>query len=318
MSGHSHLTAPFATPLDIKNPILDIAASFWPDDRYTAFRTLYGAMRKLDDIVDEVALAPFGGVERRRATARLDEWLGCLHGSGARFPEAALARETLLSLRLPFAPWENLAQAMRYDLDQRGFPTFMTFARYTKGAAVAPATVFLQLLRHNESAESDAHARAIRSVARPLALFSYMTHILRDFARDFREGLVYFPADFRRRFGVDDDSLARAADGGADLRFVSMVAEYCRIASWYRERAGDAIVAFEGRLTDDGRFSLRLIWELYTQLFERIHERKFALPTEGLEIPRTEVLARILGAATRLGFPNATLTRGLTRLGMAV
>jgi len=36
----------------LTNPILDIAAHFWEDERYDAFKTCYKSMRILDDLVD--------------------------------------------------------------------------------------------------------------------------------------------------------------------------------------------------------------------------------------------------------------------------
>ncbi len=38
----------------LKNPILDIAARLWEDDRYEAFKTCYRSMRAIDDLVDGV------------------------------------------------------------------------------------------------------------------------------------------------------------------------------------------------------------------------------------------------------------------------
>ena len=47
----------FAVNLDfseiLTNPILDIAARFWDDDRYAAFKICYRSMRLIDDLVDE-------------------------------------------------------------------------------------------------------------------------------------------------------------------------------------------------------------------------------------------------------------------------
>ncbi|MCW4040280.1 MAG: hypothetical protein NWE83_05970, partial [Candidatus Bathyarchaeota archaeon] len=36
----------------LKNPILDIAARIWDDERYEAFKTCYRSMRAIDDLVD--------------------------------------------------------------------------------------------------------------------------------------------------------------------------------------------------------------------------------------------------------------------------
>lgn len=37
----------------LTNPILDIAARFWEDERYEAFKICYRSMRFIDDMVDD-------------------------------------------------------------------------------------------------------------------------------------------------------------------------------------------------------------------------------------------------------------------------
>ena len=44
----------------LTNPILDIGARFWEDERYNAFRICYRSMRLLDDLVDNRKIAVVG------------------------------------------------------------------------------------------------------------------------------------------------------------------------------------------------------------------------------------------------------------------
>ena len=175
----------FALDLDfgeiLTNPILDIAARFWEDDRYDAFKICYRSMRIVDDLVDNQKAAgrALTADEQNLFASMIDDWINALrrHRADDQFQEELL--ETLDRFRIPIWPWEKLAAAMTYDLYHNGFATFHKFLRYTEGAAIAPAAVFMHLCGVTPSNESYQPATFdIRSEARPLAVFSYLVHIM--------------------------------------------------------------------------------------------------------------------------------------------
>ena len=100
----------------LKNPILDIAARYWEDERYAAFRACYKSMRVIDDLIDE---------NRELSEADKEEIISKLYELQVTM-EKELA-ETRSKFKIPYWPWEKLANAMIYDVDHNGFKTFKSF-----------------------------------------------------------------------------------------------------------------------------------------------------------------------------------------------
>jgi len=302
------MTPPWQTGIDfgdgqdfnqiLTNPFLDIAARFWDEPRYHAFRVCYRSMRLIDDLVDErkVAGEPFLPEEQAHYRSLICRWLDQLR---RRRPADKFHEELLASLgrfAIPLWPWERLCHAMIYDLDHDGFATFRVFLRYAEGAAIAPASVFVHLCGVIESGDGRYRSPSydIRKAARPLALFSYLVHIMRDFQKDQLRGLNYFAADLLAAHSLGRADLRRAAEGGPiSPALRDLQASYRSLADYYRSRARLTLDRLAGSLEPRYRLSLEVIYGLYDLVFERIDPRTSSFSAQELNPSSKEVKRKL-------------------------
>ncbi|UCC44896.1 MAG: squalene/phytoene synthase family protein, partial [Candidatus Zixiibacteriota bacterium] len=259
----------------LTNPILDIAARFWDDDRYAAFKVCYRSMRVIDDLVDDRKSAGrrISEAERSQLSRSIETWVTGLNENRPADSFQKQLLDTITDFRIPLWPWQRLARAMLYDLNNDGFATLTAFLRYAEGAAIAPASVFMHLCGvRGDNRKIVAPDFNIRAAARHLALFSYTVHIMRDLQKDQAAGLNYFAADFLKRHGLTERDLRKQAVSGtvsAELR--NLIGDYCRIAQYYQSRARRAVDAALTRMEPRYQLSLQIIYNLYSQIFERIN-----------------------------------------------
>jgi phytoene/squalene synthetase len=301
MTPNNHLQLDFARDIDfsriLTNPILDIAARLWDGDRYHAFKVCYRSMRRIDDLVDhrKEQNQPISPEEITDFTRALKSWMKAVRsGKGSDdFHREFLG--TMEQFVIPFWPWERLVRAMIYDLNHDGFPTLLQFVRYTEGAAIAPASVFMHLCGLSNSGDYLRPPRYdIRYAARPLALFSYFVHIIRDFQKDQLSNLNYFADSLLSRCRVDRASLRLAAeDGHIDSAVRDLITSYKSIAEYYRLKARVRMDEIKPFLDPRYQLSYEMIYSLYLQIFERIDPVAGHFTTEELNPPPEEVAARI-------------------------
>jgi len=269
----------FALDLDfseiLTNPILDIAARFWEDDRYEAFKICYRSMRVIDDLVDNQKSVgrQLGAEEQNLFASMIDDWICSLRRRRAAdyFQEQLI--DTIERFRLPLWPWEKLAAAMLYDLYHNGFASFHKFLRYTEGAAIAPAAVFMHLCGVNRTGDKfTPPVFDIRAASRPLALFSYLVHIMRDFQKDQRDHLNYFAENIMTDEGLTEADLQLAAAGGEIGRPLrDLMQRYKTLADYYRHRSRLKLDQLLPRLAPRYQLSLEVIYGLYHQIFQRVN-----------------------------------------------
>lgn len=301
---------------ELQNPILDIAASFWEPERYRAFRICYASMRRIDDLVDNLRehglvddIAQVTAVSNQLST----ETLLAIAGEG----ELA---ETIQRFAIPVGSWLRLVEAMRFDLENDRFATFMQFRRYTRGAAIAPAAVFIHLISviDDGAQEEKRNWRAAPidpfDSARDMALFSYLTHILRDFRKDHNAGLDYFALDSQERFGVTEDICNQAAAGSQVQEFSDLVRFYHSLAQRYQQRATIEQLPVFAHLTERYKFSLALIWRLYSQILDKIEAADFELDPRLIHPSKEEIVSEIELVAQERALDKEILKAGLSRL----
>jgi phytoene/squalene synthetase len=259
----------------LTNPFLDIAARFWEEDRYKAFQICYRSMRRLDDLVDDRKVA--GGAisprEREQYRTTMLEWLESMRTRSVRDAYGVELLDMMDRFAIPLWPWERLCAAMIYDLGHDGFADLRTFLRYSEGAAVAPASVFVHLcgVMDENDRPHQPPVFDIRMAARPLALFSYFVHIMRDFQKDQLRGLNYFADNLLRKHSLTRGDLRRAAGGGPIPDGIrDLFDQYRTIADYYRARARKTLDKLAEHLKPRYQLSLEVIYGLYHLVFERI------------------------------------------------
>jgi phytoene/squalene synthetase len=258
----------------VKNPILDIAARFWEKDRYQAFQICYRAMRKIDDLVDNLKIMskeiPIN--ESFQVKTHITNWLDSLKTKKPSDSSQAQLVEICDRFRIPVWPWEQFTKAMLYDLENDGYSTFIDFLRYSEGAAVAPASIFVHLCGLNfENHQCKLPCFNIRKAARPLAIFSYLVHIIRDFQVDNQFGLNYFAADLLSERGLTKSDLRQIAKGGPiSNSFRDLITFYVRLSRFYQEKALKTFEDILPQLESRYRLSLLLIHDLYLQILDRV------------------------------------------------
>jgi len=281
----------------LTNPILDIAARFWDTERYEAFQVCYRSMRIVDDLIDERKATgeALADSEKKQIITVLADWFEAYRAGKPIDEFQSRLIETARRFQIPIWPWQRLLKAMLYDLDHNGFRNLGAFLRYTEGAAISPASVFMHLCGVVEQDGGYIPPRFdIRKAARPLAVFSYLVHIVRDFQKDHLRGLNYFASDMLAEFGLDSKALAGVA-AGAEIpgEFRRLIERYRGLAEYYRLRARATLNKVHPELEPACQLSLEIIYSLYLQIFERIDASSGRFTTDELNPSPHEIQERI-------------------------
>jgi phytoene/squalene synthetase len=274
-------------------PILELGARVWEEERYRAFKICYQTMRWVDDCVDHrKALGqPIPEAEKQTLAATVKTWML----APSKNPQNAQLQHVREKFLLPVWPWQRWTHAMLYDLEHDGFAGFADYLRYCEGAAVAPGAIFMHLcaLRKTEGIFSPP-AFDIRRAARPLAIFAYLVHIVRDFQKDQLQNLNYFSHDLVSRHGLNQASLREIAEGGAITpEFRALLRDYHRLAGYYRKKARAALDKVAHCLETRYALSLEIIYSLYLQIFERLDDKALSFADMHTASECSEVLRRV-------------------------
>ncbi|MEK6797229.1 MAG: squalene/phytoene synthase family protein [Spirochaetota bacterium] len=245
--------------------ILELASMHWDKKRRNAFVACYRIMRAVDDIVDNRRKRgmPIPRTERKAIERTITDMIR----KGAVFDPRSECRELLV----PSWPWRHWLRAMRYDLVKGCFPTYRAFLSYAEGAAVAPGAIFMHLcaLRSGERLRSPRFN--VRRASRPLALFCYHVHILRDMKEDARDGIVFVPDDMLREHGLDREGFIGA------LRTRTLSESIRHIARFYHDRGTEyrkasfaMLESISAMVEERYRMSLKTLFDLYAEIHDRM------------------------------------------------
>jgi phytoene/squalene synthetase len=256
------------------HPNILIAARFWEDERYDAAATIYRFMRYIDDMIDDRKALDgmLSCMEKKIYTDQVNAWIDCLGLDRSNDPFFGEVTETIHRFRIPLHFFYNFARSMVYDINHNGFRSFDDFLDYAEGASNGPASVFVHLCCLDElQGEYVPPNLVISDVARPCAIFSYLVHIIRDFQKDQFNNLNYFALDLIEKYGLNPEQLKLIARGGEiPDGFRDLIREYKSQAGKYMVATGKMIRSLEKRLDDRYLLSMKIIFHLYLQIYDRI------------------------------------------------
>ena len=282
----------------IDHPNILIAANFWEEDRYQAAKTCYKFMREIDDLIDNHK-ARFKEISKTDKTwfeSQVRTWLEAI--SNKDHGEDPFQKELICTIdrfKIPLLYMENFAKSMIYDIDNDGFDTVDTFLKYSRGASVAPSSVFVHLCGISSLngifREPEFN---VWEVSKPCAIFSYLVHIIRDFQKDQLNNLNYFADDVLNKHCLNRNDLAAIARGGEitqDFRY--MMQEYVGLAENYRKKTQEVIDWVSPLLEPRYRLSILIIYQLYLMVYERINVAQGSFTTEELNPTADEIKSRV-------------------------
>lgn len=256
------------------HPNILIAARFWSHERYCAAEIFYKFMRKIDDMIDDYKAShkSIAVPEKEVFISKVNEWLSMIIQSEECNPLGNEIISTIEKFRLPLWPLETFARSMLYDINNNGFPTLDSFIKYSEGASVAPASVFVHLnglSQNNGSYVPPSYD--IREVATPCAMFSYLVHIIRDFQKDQLNNLNYFADDILEKHRLSRFDLKEIAFGHpVSDNFRRMIGEYYNLADDYRDKTYKMLEKILPYHTSRYQLALMIIFNLYLLVFEKI------------------------------------------------
>lgn len=251
------------------------------------FEAAYATMRVIDDFVDDtfLALSPADRADARQAArARVLAWRraakAAVRGEEPPPTGVALDDSVLTALaqaavggNVPAQPWLALSDAMLFDIEESPLESWADFEAYCEGATVAPAAVFLFVLQvsPDEPSRVDLDASALFDQARDMAIFCYLVHIARDFAKDAARGgqLVTIPAAAFAKHGTTRAAAERDPTAARPVirDLLAIAAERGRAARTVADALIPKLDEREGRILDT-----------LLSIYERLHDDLVARP----------------------------------------
>ena len=282
----------------IDHPNILIAAAFWDDERYMAARTCYKYMRTIDDMIDchKSEHKIISENEKQQFIRNVKDWIAMARNAVNTNIDDHELMHTIRTFHIPMWPLEEFANSMMYDIDHNGFQTVDEFVRYSQGASVAPASIFVHLSGLKKYEEGYIPPSFdVRTAATPCAMFSYLVHIIRDFQKDQQNNLNYFADDIMARNGLTRTDLMNMANGHAIKEgFRNMIREYLTLADLYRQETYRIIQDIWPLLEPRYRLSLLIIFNLYLMVFDRIDVDKGKFSSEELNPAPSEIREKVL------------------------
>jgi phytoene/squalene synthetase len=121
-----------------------------------------------------------------------------------------------------------------------------------------------------------------------------LVHIIRDFQKDQKENLNYFAEDLLKKNNLTHEALKNIANGQPiPDGFRNLIRFYHGKADDYRCQTTEVLKKLKDKIEPKYYLSLRIIFELYLQIFERIDVDQGSFTEEELVPKPREIKERI-------------------------
>jgi hydroxysqualene synthase len=259
--------------------IYPVASRFVPAPLRPHLMAVYAFARSADDFADE----PQYEGRRSEALARWGEELHRAAHGEANHPVFIALADTIERRDLPVPPFEDLLSAFRTDMDVRRYSTFSALRSYTARSADPVGRTLLALFGYRQPEL----VRFADEISTALQLTNFWQDVAADAARDH----IYIPAEDLHFFGVTEADIKTLKPTKAirDLLRYQVV----RTRALY-ERGRPLL----GKLGNDLKLELALIWLVGTTLLEKIEDADYDVFSQRPSIGRRDK-ARIMAKAAK-------------------
>lgn len=296
-------------------------------ERYKAFCAYYALMRIVDDRIDDLPdRAGLSDRDRAREHEVVSAWDAALRHchQGRHLPEslsrmcdhadaADLLEAFAVSRRVfptPLSLWADFFRSMHRDLDHERFDTWQDFVAYTKGASIAPTTIYLVLLTSRPYSTTEEPSLPadfdLVKCGHHLGTFAYLGHIVRDMAEDLctgKRGLLYLTREDMTVHGVTEHELMDELERGrAGIATRGLVADLMGRARYHLHEGRKSMVPLSGSIEEDCAFALELIVTMYERVIDKIEECGFDPLMNRHRLTTADKQAMVQEVAGRTGF----------------
>ncbi len=178
-----------------------VATWFLPRALRPHFHAIYAYCRISDDLGDEVG-------DRAAALALLDLWgreLDACYEGRARHPVFVALAETIRACAIPKEPFADLLVAFRQDQTVTRYASMDEVLGYCRYSANPVGRLVLYACGEVSPEAKNENFRFSDATCTALQLANFWQDVRVDFAK----GRAYLPQNDMRRFGVDEDTIAR-------------------------------------------------------------------------------------------------------------
>ncbi len=178
-----------------------VASLFLPAEKRPYIQAIYAFSRVADDFADEGDASP-----EQRMNA-LDDWgsqlIQCYEGN-AIHPVFIALRDTVLHLRIPIDPLQNLLSAFKQDVVQRRYETYVDLCGYCRNSANPVGRLVLMIFGCRDE--------ELFTLSDKICTALQLTNFWQDVDVDRLKDRLYIPLEDMSKFGytIDDWQSRRA------------------------------------------------------------------------------------------------------------
>jgi len=271
--------------------------------RYFAFVTLYAVMRIVDDLVDNTKSAGIKKLDEKSLRLQVNLWhkriLSAHSGTPYQFEEKKSTDKVEIdhavttifaNFPMPINLWNDFFEAMVFDIKHERFENFEQFVAYSKGASVAPTTIYIYLLAAQKDGSNKFIMReeSFLECGYNLGIFAYIAHILRDVKKDMlagENGLFYITNLDLHTHNLDDIKITEMTNNSSACRnWESLVQTLVDRAKGYEEEGTKLANKIFPTMDKECAWILDMIITIYRTLLKIINQHPQKLITSRIDV----------------------------------
>ena len=245
---------------------------FLKREKRLALNCVYAFCRKSDDIVDDETSTP------EEKLIRLDEWkeefTNSINGNIRNNYFIAL-NFVINKYKIPVSAFLDLLKGMELDISGKKYQTFEDLYQYCYYAASTVGLMSIPIFGYKNSDTVD--------FAVNLGIAMQLTNILRDVAKDAKNGRIYLPLEDMEKFQYTEKDIL---NNNYNDNFRQLMKYQCKRAEEYYKRADKFLAVEDSR----NMITAKIMEIIYHNLLYRIEKLEYNVYGNTIRIPKVKKL----------------------------